>query len=81
MEPIDQFKSRIDHVINEIRQAPKAPGSERIYLPGDFEWENRERALAEGILLPGDVVASLEGLAADLNFDLNSRLPELASRG
>ena len=76
MEPIDQFKSRIDHVIDEIRQAPKAKGSERIYLPGDFEWENRERALAEGILLPGDVVASLQGLAADLNFDLGSRLPE-----
>jgi LDH2 family malate/lactate/ureidoglycolate dehydrogenase len=76
MEPIDQFKSRIDHVIDEIRQAPKAPGAERIYLPGDFEWENRERALAEGILLPGDVVASLQGLAGDLNFDLASRLPE-----
>jgi LDH2 family malate/lactate/ureidoglycolate dehydrogenase len=75
MQPIDGFKSRIDHVIDEIRQAPKAPGAERIFLPGDFEWENRERALAEGILLPSDVVDSLQGLAADLNFDLASRLP------
>ena len=25
MEPIDQFKARIDHVIAEIRQAPRAP--------------------------------------------------------
>jgi LDH2 family malate/lactate/ureidoglycolate dehydrogenase len=79
MEPIDEFKSRIDHVIREIRQAPKAVGAERIYLPGDFEWENRERSLAEGIMLPGDVVASLQGLATDLNFDLGSRLPEHAS--
>ena len=30
MEPLDEFKSRIDHVINEIRQAPKAPGADRI---------------------------------------------------
>jgi LDH2 family malate/lactate/ureidoglycolate dehydrogenase len=79
MEPLDEFKSRIDHVIEEIRQAPKAPGAERICLPGDFEWENRERALAEGILLPGDVIKSLQGLAEDLNFDLDSRLPQHAS--
>ncbi len=79
IEPIDQFKTRIDHVIDEIRRAPLAAGAERIYLPGDHEWENRERALAEGILLPGDVVASLQGLAADLDFDLGSRLPGQAS--
>ncbi len=78
MEPIDQFKSRIDHVIDQIRQAPKAQGAQRIYLPGDFEWENRERALADGILLPDDVVASLQALATDLNFDLSSRLRRCA---
>ncbi len=75
IEPLDEFKRRIDHVIAEIRRAPRAAGAERIYLPGDFEAENRERALAEGIVLPPDVVANLEGLAADLGFDLAARLP------
>jgi ureidoglycolate dehydrogenase (NAD+) len=75
MQPIEQFKQRIDHVIAEIRQAPKADGAERIYLPGDFEWENRQRALEHGIVLPSDVIGSLQGLAADLGFGLADRLP------
>ena len=68
-EPIAQFKQRADALAAEIRNQPKAEGSQRIMLPGDFEAENRKRALVEGILLPADVVASLGDLASDLKFD------------
>lgn len=43
----------------------------RGYLPGEMEWERRERALAEGMDLPEDVVANLRLLAEELNLDLN----------
>jgi LDH2 family malate/lactate/ureidoglycolate dehydrogenase len=69
--PIETFKRRVDELAGEIRQAPKALGAERIYLPGEMEWEKRERALAEGILLPEDVVASVRGLAEDVKLDLS----------
>ena len=69
--PVELFKERMDQTIREIRASEKAAGAERIYLPGEMEWERREKALLEGIDLPPDVVASLRDLAQDLNLDLN----------
>ena len=68
MIPLDAFKSRVDATIREIRAAPKAKGSERIYIPGEIEWATRRDSLARGIPLPDDVAASLRGLADDLRI-------------
>jgi LDH2 family malate/lactate/ureidoglycolate dehydrogenase len=72
--PIAEFKQRVTALVREIHEAPKAKGAERIYLPGEIEWDRRERALIEGIALPPDVVASLHGLADDIGMDLNRYL-------
>ena len=69
--PVERFNERMDQTIREIRASEKAAGAERIYLPGEMEWERREKALVEGIDLPEDVVASLRGLAQDLDLDLS----------
>jgi ureidoglycolate dehydrogenase (NAD+) len=76
MMPIREFKSRMDRMIREIKQAPKAKGSDRIYLPGEIEWEKRDLALTEGMQLPGDVATSLAGLADDLELDANEFLEQ-----
>ncbi|NLG26543.1 MAG: Ldh family oxidoreductase, partial [Chloroflexi bacterium] len=68
--PLAQFGARVDGLVAEIRNAPKAKGAQRIYLPGEMEWERRERALAEGLTLPADVRERLVGLAADIGLDL-----------
>ena len=68
MTPIDEFKGRVDQLIREIRDGPRAKGSDRIYLPGEMEWERRDEALTRGIPLPEDVLASLRGLADDLGI-------------
>jgi LDH2 family malate/lactate/ureidoglycolate dehydrogenase len=70
--PVEEFKQRMDHLIREIHASEKAEGAGRIYLPGEIEFERRERALAEGIELPDDVVASLRALAGDLKMNLES---------
>jgi LDH2 family malate/lactate/ureidoglycolate dehydrogenase len=62
MMPIGDFKRRVDALTAEIRQAPRAEGADRVYLPGEIEWERRQRALAEGIVLPEDVRLSLREL-------------------
>lgn len=69
MMPLDEFKGRMDWMIREIRSAPLAKGAKRIYLPGEIELERRDGALADGIELPPDVVASLCGLAEDAGLD------------
>lgn len=68
--PLDRFFQRVNGLVDEIHQAPLAPGAERVYLPGEMEWERRDRALAEGIRFPEDVLASLRGLSEELNLDL-----------
>jgi len=66
----ESFKQRITQTLREIRSAPKAKGAERIYVPGEMEWERREQALRQGIAMPDDVLASLRSLAAEMGFDL-----------
>jgi LDH2 family malate/lactate/ureidoglycolate dehydrogenase len=70
MMPLAIFKERMDGLIREIRAAPKAQGAERIYLPGEMEWERRDEALAQGMQMPGYILESLRGLAADVGIDL-----------
>jgi ureidoglycolate dehydrogenase (NAD+) len=60
-----EFEQRMAWLADYIHETPKAAGSERTYLPGEMEWERRERALREGIDLPPDVIESLRGLATD----------------
>lgn len=68
MMPLAAFQERVDRMICEVHEAPKAKGAERIYVPGEIEWEKRREALAHGIALPADALASLRGLAEDLGL-------------
>jgi LDH2 family malate/lactate/ureidoglycolate dehydrogenase len=69
--PGGAFQERIDAMISDIRQTPRAKGVERIYLPGEMEWEKRRAALAQGIPLPADVRESLceMGKEIGVSFD------------
>jgi ureidoglycolate dehydrogenase (NAD+) len=66
--PAAEFHQRIGAMSEEIAAAEMAPG-QRIFLPGQMEWERRERALREGIEMPEDVLISLRGLAEDSEID------------
>jgi len=72
--PEGRFLSRVDALIDEIHSVPKAEGSERIYVPGEREWDNYQRSMNEGIPLPADVSESLEGAAKLSNLDISSYL-------
>jgi len=58
----------MDTLIRQIKDAPRARGVERIWLPGEKEFEYQDRALAEGLALPADVQANLRGVAEDLGL-------------
>lgn len=69
--PLEEFFGRVEALAAEIHNTPLAPGAERVYLPGEMEWERRDRALTEGICFPEDVLASLHGLAEEFDLDLS----------
>jgi ureidoglycolate dehydrogenase (NAD+) len=79
--PAAAFAGRMEELAGQIHQAPKALGAERIYLPGEKEWENRDRALKEGMILPPDVLESLRGVAADLSLDASGLFDRVDRNG
>ena len=65
------FAGRVGTLASSIRGAPRAVNADRILLPGEREWQNREKALRDGLLLPADVAASLSALCSDLAIDVH----------
>jgi len=57
--PAAEFARRMEALVDEIHAAPRADSVDRLFVPGEMEWERHARALKEGIQLPPDVVASL----------------------
>jgi LDH2 family malate/lactate/ureidoglycolate dehydrogenase len=69
--PLDVFEKRMDETIRDIRQTPTAKGSNRVYLPGEIEWEKRRETLKDGIPFTPDVIESLQGLVKDLDMKVD----------
>lgn len=64
--PVAEFKARMDRFVQEIRAQPRMPAVERIYVPGELEYEAERRSRQAGILLPGAAVLDL--LAEQMNI-------------
>lgn len=64
MMPAEQYNGRINQMMNEIKNGPKAKGAEHIFMPGEMEWSKREKALQSGELqLTDAMAASLQQLS------------------
>jgi len=48
MTELGEFYGRMQHLINELKNAPKAKGAKKIYMPGEMDWDKRNKALATG---------------------------------
>ena len=71
--PLEDFKRDMDTLIRELKDAPKAAGQERIYIPGEKEFEKAELNAREGVPLLAEVVKGLveAGNQAGVPFDLS----------
>ena len=65
-----EYAERVEAMAEKLRGLPKAKGAQRIYLPGEMEWERYAKAEREGLELPGDLLESLQGLASDSGIPL-----------
>jgi LDH2 family malate/lactate/ureidoglycolate dehydrogenase len=68
-EEVDRFKERVAMAVDEIRACKPAPGSGRVYSPGELEWIKRQEYTSEGIALNrvtlNDLVESAVGLGVN----------------
>jgi len=65
--PMDQFKARMDELIDQIHQSPKAPGVDRIYVAGEIEWDLESARRASGVPLEESVFEALEEARRSVN--------------
>lgn len=66
--PVAEFKQRMDAFIHEIKAAPRRPGVEEIFLPGEMEFRRAAEKEAHGIPLDRAVYTALETLARRLDL-------------
>lgn len=67
---IGLFKERMDRYIRELKQEPKAPGVEEIYVPGEIEFRRTEERKRMGIELPAQVAEELRSIGRRYDLDL-----------
>lgn len=73
MMPLDDYYDRIDELIRRMREAPKAAGVDRTYVPGEMENDSEAVSRREGVPLTRMAAENLAGLADDTG--LADRLP------
>ena len=77
-----QFREQMDQLVREVRAQPRQPGVERIYVPGEWEYELAERSQCEGVPLPAAGVRELDELACRLKIvPLSERMRNAVSGG
>jgi LDH2 family malate/lactate/ureidoglycolate dehydrogenase len=64
--PLDEFRSRVDTLVRDVRSSERADGVERIWLPGEPEHETCRERSRDGIPLPQALVDELNGFAKEL---------------
>jgi LDH2 family malate/lactate/ureidoglycolate dehydrogenase len=64
------FKANIDRMIEEIKSSRRAPGTEKIFLPGEIEYRTEDQRLASGIPVEATTVAELREVGRTCGVDI-----------
>jgi LDH2 family malate/lactate/ureidoglycolate dehydrogenase len=63
---LQEFTTAIDRAIQEIKTSARAAGIDRIFIPGEIEFEMKAKRLAQGIPIPDPVVKDFIALGSSL---------------
>ncbi len=76
---LDYFRGRVDLLIGRLTSTRTAPGVERVYYPGEIEFERERGALEDGVLLPKASLDELRRAAALVHIDADILSYEMAT--
>jgi LDH2 family malate/lactate/ureidoglycolate dehydrogenase len=68
--PVADFEERMDTWIGRLQASARVPGEDRIFVPGEKEWELEAFHRQNGVPLNQPVVTSLGGLGDRLGVPL-----------
>lgn len=67
-QEVSGFKREMDRVIREIRESRRMEGVDRIWLPGEMEFERSRERRKHGVPVAASTVQELRRLAAELSL-------------
>lgn len=68
--PLERFEARMEQYIRDIKEEPKAPGVEEIYIPGEIEHRHTLELKKNGITLPVKLAEELDAIGRSYGVDL-----------
>jgi len=71
--PLDEYKTRMELLIKELKGSKLLEGVERIYVPGEIEYEKRDKRLREGIPFPPATLDRLEQFGKEMGIEMGLR--------
>ncbi len=69
LRPFETFADEVDRYIDVVHASPRAPGADRIYVPGEIEFETADARRRNGIPLDTNVVDDLAHLAEAFSLE------------
>ena len=69
--PIDDFKARMDGLIETVKGSQKAAGVQEIFVPGEIELNKAQRTEQEGVKLSEAVLAELKEIGEKYGVPFN----------
>lgn len=66
--PIQDFTIRMDHMVQEIKESPRADGVEEILIPGERRFRIAAKRRQGGIPITDQLLGELNGLAGELGI-------------
>ncbi len=70
---LEEFKNRIELLIADVKSVQLMDGIERVYVPGEIEWEKREKYLRDGIPYPPAALGQLEKFGQEIGITTKLR--------
>lgn len=65
--PINMFKEHVDQMIRAIKNSKKSEGITEIYMPGEIEYNYKEKNKINGLKIPKIIVNELNEIAGSLD--------------
>ena len=67
--PLEKFREAMNSYIQYIKSCPTTNENVTIYMPGEIEYDLREKRLREGIPLPESIINDLAQLCRESGID------------
>lgn len=71
--PVDEFKSRVDTLLQELKSSELEPGCERVYYAGEPEALTEAEQRQNGLRLDGPIYKDLETMGQEAGVPVNFR--------